>query len=182
MNKKGFTLVEILAVLVIIAVVSLIGTVSITGVRRKMEENLFKNKLGEIISAASKWGEDNKSALDDKDSLNRYYKNKTVGFLITSGYLETEEAINTTKYDQYTCGSSKSDENGYIEDGLCKNVITNNVDYKVLNSLVVKIYRSNNRVYSCIVDDNNTTNNNRNLLVDWDKYSDLDYYCKSIEH
>ena len=165
MNKKGFTLVEILAVLVIIVVVSLIGTVSITGVKRKMEENLFKNKLGEIISAASKWGEDNKSELDT---------NITVGFLITNGYLETEEAINPVKYDEHNCGSDKNDENGYVEDGLCKNVITNNVDYKVLNSLVVLIYRENNRVYSCIVD----SESNRDLLVDWDKYSDLDYYCR----
>ena len=165
MNKKGFTLVEILAVLVIIVVVSLIGTVSITGVKRKMEENLFKNKLGEIISAASKWGEDNKSELNTEPA-------KTVGFLITNGYLETEEAINTTKYE-HTCGSDKNDENGYKEGELCKNVITNNVDYKVLNSLEVKIYRSNNRVYSCSVD----TLDNRNLL-DWDKYSDLNYYCR----
>lgn len=165
MNKKGFTLVEILAVLVIIVVVSLIGTVSITGVKRKMEENLFKNKLGEIISAASKWGEDNKSELDTE---------KTVGFLITNGYLETEEAINPVKYNyEDKCGSDKNDENGYKEGELCKNVITNNVDYKVLNSLEVKIYRSNNRVYSCIVD----TLDNRNLL-DWDKYSDLNYYCR----
>lgn len=165
MNKKGFTLVEILAVLVIIAVVSLIGTVSITGVKRKMEENLFKNKLGEIISAASKWGEDNKSELDTE---------KTVGFLITNGYLETEEAINPVKYNyEDKCGSDKNDENGYKEGELCKNVITNNVDYIVLNSLEVKIYRSNNRVYSCIVD----TLDNRNLL-DWDKYSDLNYYCR----
>ena len=164
MNKKGFTLVEILAVLVIIVVVSLIGTVSITGIKRKMEENLFKNKLGEIISAASKWGEDNKSELDT---------NKTVGFLITNGYLETEEAINPIKYE-HTCGSLTNDANGYVEDGLCKNVITNNVDYKVLNSLVVKIYRENNRVYSCIVD----SESNRDLLVDWDKYSDLNYYCR----
>ena len=166
MNKKGFTLVEILAVLVIIAVVSLIGTVSITGVRRKMDENLFKNKLGEIISAASKWGEDNKSELETEPE-------KTVGFLITNGYLETEEAINPVKYE-HTCGSDKNDENGYIEDGLCKNVITNNVDYKVLNSLVVLIYRENNRVYSCIKD----SESNRKLLVDWDKYSDLNYYCR----
>ena len=164
MNKKGFTLVEILAVLVIIVVVSLIGTVSITGVKKKMEENLFKNKLGEIISAASKWGEDNKSELDTE---------RTVGFLITNGYLETEEAINPVKYE-HTCGSLSNDENGYVEDGLCKNVITNNVDYKVLNSLVVKIYRENNRVYSCIVD----SESNKNLLVDWDKYSDLNYYCR----
>ena len=163
MNKKGFTLVEILAVLVIIVVVSLIGTVSITGVKKKMEENLFKNKLGEIISSASKWGEDNKSELETT---------KPVGYLITSGYLETEEAINPIKYE-HTCGSLSNDENGYVEDGLCKNVITNNVDYKVLNSLVVKIYRENNRVYSCIVD----SESNRNLLVDWDKYSDLNYYC-----
>ena len=167
MNKKGFTLVEILAVLVIIVVVSLIGTVSITGVKRKMEENLFKNKLGEIISAASKWGEDNKSELNTEPA-------KTVGFLITNGYLETEEAINPVKYNyEDKCGSDKNDENGYKEGELCKNVITNNVDYIVLNSLVVKIYRSNNRVYSCIVD----TLDNRNLL-DWDKYSDLNYYCR----
>ena len=167
MNKKGFTLVEILAVLVIIVVVSLIGTVSITGVKRKMEENLFKNKLGEIISAASKWGEDNKSKLNTEPE-------KTVGFLITNGYLETEEAINLVKYNyEDKCGSDKNDVNGYEEDGLCKNVITNNVDYIVLNSLVVLIYRENNRVYSCIKD----TPDNRNLL-DWDKYSDLNYYCR----
>ena len=51
MNKKGFTLTELLAVIVILAVVSLIGTVSITGVKRKMNENMFRNKLAEVISA-----------------------------------------------------------------------------------------------------------------------------------
>lgn len=174
MNKKGFTLTELLAVIVILAVVSLIGTVSITGVKRKMNENMFRNKLTEVISAGSKWGEDNKDLLDSTDASGHPYTQKTVGFLIKSNYLNSDEKVEPTKYN-YTVDSCTG-EGGTMESGLCTMVITNNVDYKIINSLELKIYRENNRIYTCIVKEDNT----KNLLVEDDSYSvynDLDYYC-----
>ena len=174
MNKKGFTLTELLAVIVILAVVGLIGTVSITGVKKKMNENMFRNKLAEVISAGSKWGEDNKDKLATDGHP---YIVKTVGFLIESNYLNTEEKVLPEKYNYNatTC----DDLDGSIMNnttGLCENVITNNVDYMIINSLELKIYRENNRVYTCIVKEDNT----KTLLKEDDSYSvygDLNYYC-----
>lgn len=177
MNKKGFTLTELLAVIVILAVVGLIGTVSITGVKRKMNENMFRNKLAEVISAGSKWGEDNKDLLDRTDVVSGHpYTEKTVGFLIQENYLNTEEKVLPEKYNYNA--TVCTDEGGIMNNttGLCENVITNNVDYKIINSLELKIYRENNRVYTCIVKNANT----KDLLKEDDSYSvygDLNYYC-----
>ena len=41
MNKRGFTLVEILATIVIIALVTIIGTVSVNGIRKRIEQKIF---------------------------------------------------------------------------------------------------------------------------------------------
>lgn len=173
MNKKGFTLTELLAVIVILAVVGLIGTVSITGVKKKMNENMFRNKLAEVISAGSKWGEDNKEALTLTDANGHPYTQKTVGFLIKSNYLNSDEKVLPEKYDYRAAACTG--EGGKMESGLCTMVITNNVDYKIINSLKLKIYRENNRVYTCIVKEDNT----KTLLADdsYSVYGDLNYYC-----
>ena len=42
MNKKGFTLVELMAVIVIISIIALVGVTSITGVRKQMDKKLFE--------------------------------------------------------------------------------------------------------------------------------------------
>ena len=44
MNKKGFTLVELMAVIVIISIIALVGVTSITGVRKQMDKKLFEEK------------------------------------------------------------------------------------------------------------------------------------------
>ncbi len=169
MNKKGFTLTELLAVIVILAVVGLIGTVSITEVKKKMNENMFRNKLAEVISAGSKWGEDNKEELNPSTT-------KTVGDLIESNYLNTEEKVLPEKYDYSEEACTGKGGKMETSTGLCTMVITNNVDYKIINSLKLKIYRENNRVYTCIVKEDNT----KNLLAEDNSYSvygDLNYYC-----
>lgn len=168
MNKKGFTLTELLAVIVILAVVGLIGTVSITGVKKKMNENMFRNKLAEVISAGSKWGEDNKEELNPSTT-------KTVGDLIESNYLNTEEKVLPEKYDYSEAACTGKGGKMETSTGLCTMVITNNVDYKIINSLKLKIYRENNRVYTCIVKEDNT----KTLLADdsYSVYGDLNYYC-----
>ena len=176
MNKKGFTLTELLAVIVILAVVGLIGTVSITGVKKKMNENMFRNKLAEVISAGSKWGEDNKDLLDRTDVVSGHpYTEKTVGFLIQENYLNTEEKVLPEKYDYSVAACTGKGGKMETSTGLCTMVITNNVDYKIINSLKLKIYRENNRVYTCIVKEDNT----KTLLADdsYSVYGDLNYYC-----
>lgn len=45
MNKKGFTLVELMAVIVIISIIALVGVTSITGVRKQMDKKLFEEKF-----------------------------------------------------------------------------------------------------------------------------------------
>ena len=90
MNKNGFTLVELLATIVILGVVMLIGTVSITGVKNKINENNFKTKLELIISNAERWGQDNKETLSTaqtkevKDLIDLNYIEPDTGSVITN--------------------------------------------------------------------------------------------------
>ena len=87
MNKNGFTLVELLATIVIISVVMLIGTVSITGVKKKINENTFKTKLEVVINNAERWGQDNKELLST-------YQTKSISDLINLKYIETDDGTN----------------------------------------------------------------------------------------
>ena len=63
MNKKGFTLVELLAVIVIIAIVSAIAVVSMNGVRNKIDLKMVESNIDLIISSAKSYGEDHMSEI-----------------------------------------------------------------------------------------------------------------------
>lgn len=176
MNKKGFTLVELLAVIVILAVVMLIGSVSLTGVRDKMNKNMFEAKLDLVIGAAKSWGQDNKNALSSRRSVKvlrenasgsitsttilSYGVSMSINDLINSTYLETEETSS-----DYSCGAAT-----------CK-VVINNYNSKIVNDLNIFIYLEHNRVYACIIpsDANKTLLGEKN---DYSEYYDLNYYCR----
>ena len=167
MDKKGFTLVELMAVIVIISIIALVGVTSITGVRKQMDKKLFEEKLNSAISSAEKWGEDNKDMLPTT---------KTIGQLIVSNYYESEEAVNPNLYNGYVCNSTdKKDPKGYKDGEFCKNIVTNNVDSLIVNEISIKIFTKNNRVYACI----EKNANNKNLIKEtdtFDKYN-KDLYC-----
>ncbi len=57
MNKKGFTLVELIAVIVVIGIVALIAVTSLTGVRNKVDIEIVKSDLSMIINSAKSYGE-----------------------------------------------------------------------------------------------------------------------------
>ncbi len=181
MNKKGFTLIELLAVIVILAVVLLIGGSSMTAVRNALNRKMFDTKLSLVISSAKKYGESNKDLFIDTNGLASKAVYKTLAELIQSGDLETEEA--TTGLSP--CLNPVNDSNG---NKLCAAVI-NPVDDNVINSLRLKIYMENNRVYACIP----LTNENKTILNETScvksscsgdscvyqncEYSELNYYC-----
>ena len=58
-NKKGFTLVELLAVIVVLSLVMIIAIPAITKNTRNAREAVLKTKVDLIINESVIWGEDN---------------------------------------------------------------------------------------------------------------------------
>ncbi len=65
MNKKGFTLVELLAVIVILALLALVANSSVTNVVRNSKSDLYNAQLELIESAAKTWGAENLDKLPE---------------------------------------------------------------------------------------------------------------------
>ena len=58
MKNKGFTLVEILAVIVILAVLIVIAVPNVIGISNRIRQNMFCSKVSDIESAAKLYGQD----------------------------------------------------------------------------------------------------------------------------
>lgn len=123
--KKGFTLVELMAVLVLIVIISTIGYAGITAVKNNIEKNLWEAKVEEIETGAIKYGQDNLNKLNSTCNDISNCLEVTVEFLINSNYVDTDE---------------ETDEG--IE------IITNNTNGDIVNNKKVYIYLENNRVYA----------------------------------
>ena len=89
MNNKGFSLVELLAVIVIIALVSTIAVVSMGGIRNNIDEKIIESNLDLIDSAAKSYGEDHMSEIMTGVS------HKTVAELKGLTELDTDNAYNS---------------------------------------------------------------------------------------
>ena len=129
--NKGFTLVELMAVLVLIVIISTIGYAGITIVNNNIEKNLWNTTVEEIETGAVKYGQDNLNVLNTNETCNidgsetRNCIEVTVEFLINSNYIDTDEVDDSEK-----------------------EIITNNVTGEIVNDNIVYIYLENNRVYA----------------------------------
>ncbi len=127
-NKKGFTLVELLAVIVILAIIISIAVPGTLGISNRIKEKLFCSKIDFIENAAKLYGEDKRDSLTTNVSVNGgSYKGKTiqVSELVNKNYLKKDQ-----------------DTSPYILDPRY------NKDSKIgLDSLSLTIYIKNNRVY-----------------------------------
>lgn len=89
--KKGFTLVELLCVIVIIAVISLITFPKVTSYINQTKESLYKTQVKDLEKTGEKW------ALDNIDYLDKYHINDTIitlDLLKAFEYLEKDEILN----------------------------------------------------------------------------------------
>lgn len=124
MNKKGFTLVELLAVLVLISLLMGLAIPGINRISNNMKKKSYNQKIKLIESAAELWGQDNKTRLQaDTKCSSEISKCKkiTIAVLINENYLDSDN--NSGKYI-----NPKNDED--------------------MKDCIVFVYKQNKRVYA----------------------------------
>ena len=78
-NKKGFTLVEIITVIVLLSIILIISIPGIDKLSKAMKQNTLEKKERLIEQAAVLWGQDNKSILNsDLNCFVNEYETKEV--------------------------------------------------------------------------------------------------------
>jgi prepilin-type N-terminal cleavage/methylation domain-containing protein len=84
-NKKGFTLVELLAVLVIMAALITIAVPNVITLAKKVKVNMFCEKVDLLVTNAKLYGQDNIDAIEE-GKLNSV----SVAALVNYGYAKKD--------------------------------------------------------------------------------------------
>lgn len=140
MNKKGFTLVELLGVILILALVAVLGSASISGVTKMIKHSMWNSKIEIIENGAVRFGEDNQyrmrkdgaekcdfMAEDVSESL--HCLEVTVDYLLKRNYIVTDD---------------RDDEGN--------KVIINNETGEYVNDKKVYVWEENGLVYAKYVE------------------------------
>lgn len=129
MNKKGFTLVEVLAVVVILSIILSMATFGVMNIRRNSLQKLVDTKISNLESSAIIYGQENQNELIETcnvDEVNYdFCKLVNVKYLIENEYYTTNEVNSENKKD-----------------------LINNVTNKSMLCDEIQIYKKNNRVYA----------------------------------
>ena len=111
MQKKGFTLVELMGVLIIIGVLSLILIPVISGIIKEQKQKQYEQQIINIELAAKNLGSDNLSILPEKDGEYMYL---TLGQLKSMGYMEGSIINPNSKEEISDCARIKVTRTGSI--------------------------------------------------------------------
>ena len=109
MEKKGFTLVELLAAIVILSIITLMGSVGISAAKKGINESLWNNNINLIEAAGESFGTDKKEYIKNLDPSEYSCEiddqtispclTVTVQTLLNRNYLSSKERI---EYDDTT--------------------------------------------------------------------------------
>lgn len=144
MNKKGFTLVELLAVIVVLSIVIGLATKSVISIRNNSLEKLLDTKINDLEGAAVIYGQENSNIFE--------YASSGFTFNINNG---GEETNIVTNYKSEITVKELIDNNYYEtkeEDSNGKLTLINNVTDKSMLCDTILVYRKNNRVYAVMKD------------------------------
>lgn len=88
-KEKGFTLVELLAVIVILAILALIAVPNVSSLVRKSKTNMFCKKVESIEAAAKNYAQDNfTDSLTEEETI--IVDKIPLGVLVEKGYLNKD--------------------------------------------------------------------------------------------
>lgn len=90
-NKKGFTLVELLATLTLLLLFVMILFPSIMAVSKNIKINQYKSQVEFILTAAREYGEDNINDFETGNCIKYNGNTLTVGNLIEEGYIKPDK-------------------------------------------------------------------------------------------
>ena len=115
MNKriKGFTLVELLAVIVILSLLLLLAVTTVSSQFKNSKDELYDTQLNNVKLAAEMWGSDNKVKLNSISDC----VTLTLGYLKDGGYIDSS-VINPKNNEEFsnteTFVNIKKEKNQYI--------------------------------------------------------------------
>ncbi len=144
MNKKGFTLIEILMVLVILVTITVAGTFGIQSIQKKSEEKSLEELYSEILLAADVYLNENETFTTDL--LNKEVDEKCIRIytLQNEGLLSTSLTNPVTKklIPGNLCVISYLSEDGTIKNSFNEDVDTKKVTLNVINGISDIAYKN----------------------------------------
>ncbi len=96
-NKKGYTLVELLAVVIILGILSSITAIAVINVKKKQDVNNFRNEISGILTGAKRYETEHPGAMTPSVDLNANVK---LSDLVNDGYTDIDS------YDKYEGGKN----------------------------------------------------------------------------
>lgn len=140
MKKNGFTLVELLAVIIILTLVITIAFVSVTRIREESLKKVVETKIEQIEQAAILYGQENPNII--KTSCTEHEKKVVEATNYTPSFCVTVTAGVLIDNNFF--------ESSYLDEVNGKTDLINDVTGKSMREDTVIIYRRNNRIYSII--------------------------------
>ena len=106
MNKKGFTLIEVLAVIILLGILSIFSVTAITKIVSKQKNNNYKNTVSATLSAARKYFSDNldKTSVSLKDLHSGGYLEADSDYIDVMAPTSTDKA-DSNKIKKESCAS-----------------------------------------------------------------------------
>lgn len=133
-NKKGLTLVELLAVIVLISLLLGLGIPGINRIRKNMQEKSLNTKTNLIEQAAVLWGQDNKTLLQAHDNCEDKDGNSVNCYKISIEELIEDDCLDSEDYNE---------------------IVYNDPYGESMLNKCVYVYKKNNRVYAYFSTSNN---------------------------
>lgn len=139
LNRKGFTLVELLAVIVLMAVLITVAVPAITKVGKSLKTESFCSKIKIIEAAASEYANDYFTGKENSESNKVSLDNISLMDLVNMGYLKSDVNIGTdNKGNPTTCNLYKADSKCILDPR-----DSSSMDYET-----VRIWSANKKLYA----------------------------------
>lgn len=93
MKKRGFTLIELMAVITVLGVIAAITIPKITDTLEKSKEKAYKNQINSLVSIAKRWGASNPDKLSTETRLQ-------FSTMFDEGYIKQKDIVNPITNDK----------------------------------------------------------------------------------